>query len=326
MIRKMNRRTILKTAASALILPKVSPLMGARPARAQQAPVAWAIYTNSDGWFNNLGPVKGMPATATNVLISYYWNTTTLPNGFGCPISIGPSGNNFTQGTLQVTHESNPYPGGPMYLSVLVQSNVNGQNQSTLKLAYEAANNSGTTLPTDGRWHNILMFIDTANLRIDALLDLNPLQGYASLPFGGNNGAGGPFAIPLSGGQSISIAATNQYNGADPIGHMDNTGLAEFYVAAGYQVNIFDPNVQAGFVDIESGYATRNASNGQSAIPGVTPQIYLSGPSNLFPRNLAASAFAWPLQVTDDAASSFTVMGSSLQTAGSDPFEPGSPV
>lgn len=292
----LTRRALLKRTAATLALPA---LLSSR-ARAQSNPSNWAVTLDGNTYLSNPTVSLGFPSSSPYGLCIYSYCATTM--GANNNIGLVGIGSPYSPGFLGIGHYED--------LSNNFYTQISIAGPSGLAMyAY-------TEIPYDGKWHTIIQAWDATVPKTVFILD-GQLVTTSYSPSNTNTGYVSFGTYPLLVGNTTG-AQNDNYTG----------DLANFllYIPQTY----FDPTGASfvdNFFDIETGYAVRNASTGSytgaNSNPPWTPQVFLSGGSELFPMNLANSSgqFNWP---DNYSGSSFSVVGT-LTTASSDPFAPNSP-
>jgi len=313
---------------SIMIAAIAASASGLGPGPAKAITGVEAVYTGADGWLSNPGTL-GMPSTSRYLCLSYWWNSTNI-NSISPVFCIGNSvaqrpGSNGTISVL-ISHDSG-FDGVSEFAipSVLVRTGYPDENGVDVSYFPADFNNfaSYTHLPYDGEWHWNFLFIDSVAPQITWLVDGQSLTGYTTIKEGpGGIGTGIPTAMTLSG-SSINLFTIGRFPGplsTNPSIALVDTGLAELMVFADQQIDITDSVVQAGFIR-PSGDPVRNGMSGATVFgEDVQPQIYLHNDASIFNKNYKDGGWDTLGNYTDPGSNSFTVNGTTLVTATTDPW------
>lgn len=287
----INRREFVVGASTVVATPVLKPIL------AQADTLPWATYFDTNSIITNNAIIPGIPTAAYDAFVAVSYQPTP---SYGISISAqNVVGIGAKNGFVFNVTES----------SISIYYVINGNDsRNTHYVLWQ--NSTPFQSPSNG-WHTVVAQWNSQSQTARCYHNSVSVPVYVTQAKPPPPTSPPPFQMDFSslqwriGGEGAAASS-----------------IASIYLRIGTPINIDD--ILAGFFDYESGYAVRGGSNGKSIIPGVTPQIYLSGPPQIFPLNLAAddgNALS-PTRTDTSPSSGFSVIGT-LQNASSDPFEPG---
>jgi len=262
----MNRRTLLKSAGATALIPSIG-VIRAKPMRASSVEMGWASYFG--GNTRLVGTPKRVPPSSPYVVAAFSYRSSNTGQQYFFTSGLSPSDPNFqfiitsnAPGSIGAYFNQPGNPFGTAFDNVV---NTSESGYITVVIALDA------TIPKLEMWATGLSNISTVSYSPAFTVNFGSAPAFTVSGFVNN----GQLMAPFIGDMSY------------------------FYLLVGTKCNLTD--IIDGFYNFESGYSNRLTADGRSAIPGVSPQVLLSGPPGPptgpptgFAQNRAAGSWMFP--------------------------------
>lgn len=260
-----------------------------------------AVTLDGQTYINNtVGNITpSFPASSAYGFVSYWYSGITQNGDMNTILAVN---NAFGQSVVWVGHQK-------INNNLVLHVTISADN-CTSWIDYIGS----TVLPSDGNWHNIIIYWDASGSSISYMID--GVNGTSSV----SNAVGGSFTVTYTG-KKIQVGVNETINTPT----FTNGSIAEFffYVPAS-AINL--ATAYTKFIDTQDLAPMYLGTNGNAPF-GTPPQVFLWGDKDLFLENLTHySQLPLVLDLSNEPTSTniFQVTGT-LKTPTTDPFQKTSP-